>query len=106
MRLFLWPIAGQCCKLDCSATVCLYSTEMGYIYHEILFNKGLLKVLFTVWQAGNMSLLNDLSEQFTYNFLPLHPPVLVPGFHLKLTEAQRLCQIYSVKTKSQQCQTV
>lgn len=29
----------------------------------------------------------------THNFLPFHPSVLVPGFHLQLTEAQRLSQV-------------
>lgn len=36
----------------------------------------------------------------TYDFLPFHPPVLVPGFHLQLTEAQRFGQIYSARNKN------
>lgn len=43
---------------------------------------------------------------FTYYFLPLHPSVLVPGFDLQLTQAQRFSQIYSVVDIKRQRQTL
>lgn len=37
-----------------------------------------------------------VEQKQTHYLLPLHPPVLVPGLHLQLTQTQRFRQIYSV----------